>query len=811
MPVAQQSGRDLLFWWVFLFVLLDTSKSLSVSWTAVRGNMCAPLVVCTKNVLSIIFGVLVSAALNGFAGVKQCLDLTRGLRMLPVACAFCAAQLMGLEALRVFDAGSLKVLAQINLPATTLLSWLFLNRRYSARQWYAMALLFIASMAFLQVRVLFYELSGTGGQKVTQRDLDRNNEEKTWGTFCILSGILLSSMASICAERFLKTRYDLPFYIQKTNLMFGELFCSCLLLHLRTERGSGCSWEILDVYRDWRQMLVILIWFVHGWIAGLLVKRCSALTKNVSHILSALVTYFLPLILVWDTDAHCWPVTLSALLVLAAVLVFAFVPPEKKKDMRHQSSEEAPKQVIARSASEVNVKEMISQQKGKQMIARESRKPGAAGGSDIMPSKHYVQKLELERNAPKYVVEDVSLWAPMCSVHSVAFLTFCFILLDATKPILVSWAHQRKAPHETFISGTFILVQTSLSLGVGLVIATFRWLSPRSYRVGLHSDWRGRVLRCLNPSCVVQQLPVSFCLCVSKLCLVMSLERLDAGTVRVFGQSSLPLVAVTSALFFSRRYSAQQWCSLVAISLALVAFYLVKAEVVAAAIAESAGSLPGRSHHNSIQVAGVMFILTSITFNCLGALLVEKFLKQDRGELHEQKAHLLVGEIAINALLLIGTHLFFSDRGIREIHSPWHRGFFAGWDHRVLILALVWIPAGWTATMLVKRCSNLLKTVSQCTSAVLTYVFSVFPVTLVGPPLQPEPLSSPVVLLAIAVMMAALSFGADAKFPSGSAGRQNGNWIMDPAYRQLQGQLLRRSGRDVEISNGGRTHSAGVQ
>jgi len=270
---------------------------------------------------------------------------------------------------------------------------------------------------------------------------------------------------------------------------------------------------------------------------------------------------------------------------------------------------------------------------------------------------------------------------------------------------------------------------------------------------------------------VLEQLPVSFCLCLSKLCLVMALERLDAGTVRVFGQSSLPLVGLSSALFFSRRYSAQQWCSLVAISVALVTFYYVKAEVQ---LKKEALARPiGRR----IEMAGVLLILGSITFNLLGALLVERFLKGHHGRLHEQKTHLLMGEVAVNAVLVFVVPLFL-DEQLREVHSPWHRGFFAGWDHRVFICAVVWIPAGWTATTLVKRCSNLLKTISQATSSVLTYVFSVFPVTLVGPPLTPEPLSSPVVLLAIAVMFAALTFGTDSR-PSGDSRPQ---WLGTSAY-----------------------------
>jgi len=289
---------------------------------------------------------------------------------------------------------------------------------------------------------------------------------------------------------------------------------------------------------------------------------------------------------------------------------------------------------------------------------------------------------------------------------------------------------------------------------------------------------------------VLRLLPCASCLCLGKLLMLMALARLDAGTVRVFGQSSLPLVGVGSAVIFKKRYSLQQWISLVAISVALVTFYNVKAKV--------------RTNHSKDQgarcgfeVAGVLLTIASIGFNCLGAFFVEKFLKGDQGQFYEQKAQLLIGEVMVNGALLFGLPLLVVDPTLRVALSPWHRGFFVGWDQRVLTCAVVWIPAGWTATMLVKRCSNLLKTIAQGTAGVMTYVFSVVPlssgprqwsyiVTKLGPPLDPEPLSSPAVLLAVAVMLSALTFGAD-RAPTMREKQGSGvpNWKMDAAYKAL--------------------------
>ncbi|CAE7587994.1 SIS8 [Symbiodinium sp. CCMP2456] len=178
------------------------------------------------------------------------------------------------------------------------------------------------------------------------------------------------------------------------------------------------------------------------------------------------------------------------------------------------------------------------------------------------------------------------------AVNGIWFVVVCFIILDALKPILVTWANQSHAEGEPgFIRGTFVLVQTALSLLVGLCIAVQPSLSLSRPHFRLHPFWRSRVRRCLSMKVVVRQLPVSVCLCLSKLLLVYALGRLDAGTVRVFGQASLPLVGVSSALFFNRRYSLQQWCSLMAVSLGLITFYYVKAKFPPLAMLESATRL----------------------------------------------------------------------------------------------------------------------------------------------------------------------------------------------------------------------------
>lgn len=160
--------------------------------------------------------------------------------------------------------------------------------------------------------------------------------------------------------------------------------------------------------------------------------------------------------------------------------------------------------------------------------------------------------------------------------------------------------------------------------------------------------------------------------------------------------------------------------------------------------------------------------------------MMEKCLKESTGRLYEQKAQLVVGQVIVNSIVLFALPFAISDPPTRYLHSPWQRGFFAGWDYRVFICLAVWIPAGWTATLLVKERSNLLKTVAQSVASVLTYVFSMVPLTLVGPPLVPQQVSMPVVSLALTVMFAAISFGMDSTRPVGKS-RENREIITSPS------------------------------
>ncbi|CAE7599979.1 RPS13 [Symbiodinium pilosum] len=600
-------------WLMFLFVVLDTSKGLLVSWSAAHSCVAlVPIALCAKNLLSIGFGLVMAALLDGMPGVSRCLDIRRSLRVFPVAACFCAAQMAMLAAFRAFNAGSLKIMAQ--------------------------------------VRLLYYR----------HQVLISADDVVGFRAECRSNGFLKLD----ASER-------APFYIQKTNIMLGEVVTSFMLtaLYLQGLASEGgatsCGWEQVS---DRRNLLVVLVWAVHGWMAGIIVKQCSAVVKNLSHILSAAVMYFFPLAFI-AAPVNNGPVSACALLVLIAIMVWALAPTVREKrplpQMHHGVHFEQPNN----------------------QLSTPLLKKVASSSASV---------------ATEPVADDEG---------SVTLHVLGFIFLDAAKPIIVSWAHSNKVADQGFNGVTLILVQTSISTAIGLLVAAKPSLSLPSLRVQLHPGYRERVYRCLEPTAVGRQLPVSFCLVMSKLCLIMALEKLDAGSVRVLCQSSLPLVGVAGAVLYGRRYSAMQWCSLAGVTVALGCFYYVKHEVK---LSSCMYDQDGGHASSCASTSGTVLALSSISFNCLGALLAEKFLKKRSGHLYEQKVQLVSGEVLFNIFLLFIMPFLFSDPAKRSFNNVFERGFFAGWDIRVLICALVWIPSGWTATMLVKVVPLL--TLNVCSS-----------------------------------------------------------------------------------------------
>lgn len=701
-----------------LCVFAESSKCLLANWEretkAVQGRQppFAPFMIFIKNLLSLSLLLLISALWGGRHAVKQAISPRRVLLFWPFAFCFAASQVCALLALKSFDAGSLKVFAQVQLPLTALLSHLIFGRRYSHTQWQAVAFLGLCSTAFMEVRILFETGAPSplelllGLQSQPGLEGDGNLTSALWpggsleGLGYVMATVVLGCLASVFGEKLLKKDIQAPYYVQKCNLMVGETGSALLMLLLGPQLGLAPTSQSAFSFEDWdwRSCVVVTVWLLHGWIAGMVAKRLSALTKSLANILSAVVTYAGATAL-WPRAPffpRCVPAALSAVLVFLGVFMFATVRPLKWKDQH-----------------------------------------------------------ERRRTA---FMRQLRSWTRSCCLEQVLggrfVLLVAFVLLDATRPLLGSWAQQGDNSVRAFQSGSFMLAQTSVSFLVAIAIA---W--------PLQGSLRAAVKLCFRPNAFFRQLPCAICFTVSKLSLLMALARLDAGTVRVMAQLGLPMVAIGSKWFMRKHYTREQWQAIWMIVIGVVTFYLVKTETEHHAadyalhrpwppreIDEAEPAHPERSSF-LVLTSWELQVIVSLASNCLGALISERFLKDhDQGPYYAMKAHLLGGECIVNFTMCLGSWMLASH------HTSFGSHLRAGWDHRTVVTMLVWIPSGWCATLVVRRCCALTKNIAQSAGSMLTYVFSIRPVTLIEPALDSQPVKMPVVLLALVSMHSVILF-----------------------------------------------------
>mmetsp|Transcript_86641 Transcript_86641/g.279808 ORF Transcript_86641/g.279808 Transcript_86641/m.279808 type:complete len:975 (+) Transcript_86641:134-3058(+) len=742
---------------VSLCILTGASKLLLAEWesetkTALQlPRPWEPLMILIKNAASVAVGLVLSLVWGGREGLRKSLDPHRVLALLPIASCFAASQVFALMALKHFDAGSVKVFLQLSLPTVAVLSRIVLGRRYSVTQWQCIAFLVLCSAAFIEVRILFE----TGAPSplelalgLTQRRLACPHRPLYFwdavapggdleGLWYVLMAILLGSLASVLAERFLKSD-PRPFLAQQCSLVLGECVASLGLLLVAPLIGSRPPLQagiFSLVGFDWRSCVVMLVWLLHGWVAGMVAKKLSALARGISHILSATLSYAVAAVLFPRTPLfpRGIPAAMAAAQVLLGVLIFATVPPPKEEpvDISRRGS-------WAASASRCALG-----------WAREYQLLGEA--PFCLPVRIRLKAIivPLLRRIVALILGPPGL---LCA----------FVLLEATRPLLVSWAQQGTSTR-AFVSGTFVLAQTVSSFGVAIVIAA---TCERSLRRALQL--------CVAPEQLIALLPVACCFTASKLALLSALSLMDAGTVRVIAQGGLPMVAVGSWLL-GKRYSQLQWQAIWMIGLGVVTFFLAKTETERHA-SEYAGldrpwpPLPEAEPAQDIASAApggtgnihlaLFYVCCSLGANCIGALLSEGHLHSTSSctPYYVQKAHLLGGECLVNFCVCICS--WQCSRAARPITPS---GFVAhlvsGWDHRTVITMLVWIPSGWCATMVVRRCSALSKNIAQSASSLLTYIFSIRPVTLPTlSPLAPQPVAVPVILLALVCLQSVVLF-----------------------------------------------------
>jgi len=127
---------------------------------------------------------------------------------------------------------------------------------------------------------------------------------------------------------------------------------------------------------------------------------------------------------------------------------------------------------------------------------------------------------------------------------------------------------------------------------------------------------------------------------------------------------------------------------------------------------------------------------------------------------------------------------------LQGLEAPSKGGlWFAGWDWRVPVCALGWVPATWMSTLITARFSTVVKNLVQCLSTVVTYFLA-----LMDPSHKTH--SLPATAIAFVVMLSVTSFTLQSAHEDSFA-RSNpsgeGHWrAVDKDVEHTQSTVVRR-------------------
>jgi len=289
---------------IFVYVCCDIS--VYIIGDRSTHNYTKETVILSSAVCSIALGTIVSVLRRGRRGLAECYDLRTIAVLFPVAASFCISQFGLLKAFYYFDGAFIKLLGQMKLPVTALLSYFVLNRRYSGRQWLVMLSICVCCFVFTLLRV--------GGVQA----LDMPGE---WlnGILFVFIWIMANILASLFSERVYKARPDLTFPALMANTMIGELCTSSLMLAMEPE------FQVSHFFKGWDRTtfayLVVLMF--EEWLSALMVRRLSSVSKTLSKACSMVLLYILAL--ASGVQQLCLWQVLFAFCIMASTASFPFV------------------------------------------------------------------------------------------------------------------------------------------------------------------------------------------------------------------------------------------------------------------------------------------------------------------------------------------------------------------------------------------------------------------------------------------------------------------------------------------------------
>ncbi|CAE7497458.1 unnamed protein product, partial [Symbiodinium pilosum] len=186
----------------------------------------------------------------------------------------------------------------------------------------------------------------------------------------------------------------------------------------------------------------------------------------------------------------------------------------------------------------------------------------------------------------------------------------------------------------------------------------------------------------------------------------------NAGTIKIFGQLRLPLVALVSTYLLSRRYSREQWQAIVLVALSCFLFMWFKEK-------------QGRSvkGNDQLDVQGLLLLAGWILLNVLGGVFAERAYKSGDKPFFSKKVSEDFGYLVLNLLMLFVVPCCDPDENVFDrLRRP--GCLFDSWDRRTVAMVVMLMLDATASNWLLQEFSALTKSVMKAFCVAIIYFMS---------------------------------------------------------------------------------------
>jgi len=291
--------------------------------------------------------------------------------------------------------------------------------------------------------------------------------------------------------------------------------------------------------------------------------------------------------------------------------------------------------------------------------------------------------------------------------HHTEWRKMLFLLLfgvvDIGQAFVIDWAEGRTAYSQDDVKGrryvrqSVLVAEPFLAILVGLTIQG-------------SSGGREAIWECLDYSKFLEFVPVCIFFGIGMSFKMRAVRYFNAGTIKIFGQLRLPLVALVSTYFLSRHYSAQQWqaIALVALSCFLFMWFKEKGKV---------------TKDDQLDFRGLFLLAGWILLNVFGGVFAERAYKSGDKPFFSKKVSEDLGYLVLNFLMLIVMPCCDPDENIfdRQRRPGF---FFDAWDRRTVMIVVMLMLDATISNWLLQEFSALTKSIMKAFCVVIIYFSS---------------------------------------------------------------------------------------